>query len=107
MRLELHSPRDAGNPDEVTCYAESVDGIRWKKPNLGLFEVHGTYQNNVILDNTFAPVCHNFGLFLDTRPGVPEKERYKALGGTFPFWARKEPDSGGLLRTTEPTAALS
>src|SRR5437773_2034966 len=23
---------------EVTCYAESTDGIHWTKPNLGLFE---------------------------------------------------------------------
>ncbi len=93
---------NAGNPDEVTCYAESVDGVHWTKPNLGLFKVHGTYENNVILDSSFAPVCHDFSPFLDTRPGVPAHERYKALGGTFPFWARKEPDSGGLLALVSP-----
>ena len=29
-----------------------------------------------------APVTHNFSPFLDTRPGVIAKQRYKALGGT-------------------------
>ena len=93
---------NAGNPDETTCYAESADGIRWTKPNLGLFKVHGTRENNVILDNTFAPVCHNFAPFVDTRPGVPADQRYKALGGTFPVEWRKEPDSGGLMALVSP-----
>jgi hypothetical protein len=72
-----------GEPTEVTCYAESRDGITWTKPALGLFEVNGTRENNVILDSSFAPACHNFSPFLDTRPGVPAAERYKALGGLF------------------------
>ena len=93
---------NAGNPDETTCYAESVDGIHWTKPNLGLFEVHGTRENNVILDNSFAPVCSNFGPFIDTRPGVPADQRYKALGGTFPISWRKEPDSDGVLALVSP-----
>ncbi len=93
---------NAGNPDETTCYAESADGIRWTKPNLSLFKVHGTRENNVILDNTFAPVCHNFAPFVDTRPGVPADQRYKALGGTFPVEWRKEPDSGGLMALVSP-----
>jgi len=70
-----------GSVDEVYCYAESRDGIKWKKPNLGLFEVRGTRQNNVILANA-APVTHNFCPFLDTRPGVPPSQRLKAAGGT-------------------------
>ena len=35
-----------GSLDEVTCYAESRDGIHWEKPDLGLFEVAGTRKNN-------------------------------------------------------------
>ena len=34
---------------EVTCYAESRDGIQWTKPALRLFEVRGRMDNNVIL----------------------------------------------------------
>jgi len=70
-----------GSAKEVTCYAESRDGINWIKPDLGLFEVQGTTKNNVILSNT-APFSHNFAPFLDTRPGVPQSERYKAAAGT-------------------------
>ena len=70
-----------GSDDEVTCYAESKDGITWAKPNLGFFEVLGRRDNNVILAGQ-APFSHNFAPFLDTRPGVPAAERYKALAGT-------------------------
>ena len=70
-----------GSADEVTCYAESRDGLAWSKPELGLFEVHGTRANNVVLAGQ-PPFSHNFAPFLDTRPGVPPEARYKALAGT-------------------------
>jgi hypothetical protein len=70
-----------GSEAEVTCYAESPDGLRWEKPELGLFEVRGTRKNNVVLAGS-APASHNFSPFLDARPGVPEAERFKALAGT-------------------------
>jgi len=70
-----------GNSNEVTCYAESTDGIHVTKPRLGLFEINETKDNNVILAGA-APVHHNFCPFLDTRPGIPPEQRYKALGGT-------------------------
>jgi hypothetical protein len=70
-----------GSADEVTCYAESRDGVTWTKPALGLFEVHGTRENNVVLAGQ-PPFSHNFAPFLDTRPGVPKEERFKAFAGT-------------------------
>ena len=70
-----------GSDTEVTCYAESRDGIHFTKPALGLFEVHGTRSNNVVLAG-HAPFSHNFAPFLDSRPGVPAAERFKALAGT-------------------------
>lgn len=33
----------------VVCYAESADGIRWHKPKLGIHEVCGTKDNNVVM----------------------------------------------------------
>jgi len=69
-----------GSNLEVTCYAESRDGIKWVKPDVGLFEVAGTRKNNVVLAGQ-PPFSHNFSPFLDTRPGVAESERYKALAG--------------------------
>ncbi len=67
---------------EVTCVAESSDGIHWERPDLGLFEVQGTKENNVVLARSRG--CHNLAPFLDARqtPGVPPDQRYKALGGT-------------------------
>jgi hypothetical protein len=75
--------RGDGSADahEVSCVAESSDGLHWTRPNLGLFEVSGTRDNNVFLVEP-KTVTHNFCPFLDTRPGVPPTERYKAVGGT-------------------------
>ncbi len=70
-----------GAAHEVTCYAESKDGISWHKPNLGLYEVEGTRSNNVVLAGR-SQLSHNFAPFLDQRPGVPAGEKYKALAGT-------------------------
>lgn len=70
-----------GSEVEATCYAESADGITFTKPNLGLFEVMGTHDNNAVLAH-MAPFHHNFSPFIDTRPGVPAEERYKAVAGT-------------------------
>ena len=64
---------------EFYCYAESHDGIHWTKPDLGLFEFNGSKDNNIIWSGRGT---HNFTPFRDTRPGCPDAERYKALGGT-------------------------
>lgn len=77
----LPFPRADGSSAEVTCYAESQDGIHWTKPNLALFDVSGTRDNNVILAD-LPPFSHNFSPLVDTRPGVKPEERYKALAGT-------------------------
>ncbi|WP_235935276.1 glycoside hydrolase family protein [Candidatus Laterigemmans baculatus] len=70
-----------GNSREVTCYAESTDGLHWTKPKLRLFEVEGTRENNVILADA-APVTHNFCPMLDLNPAADPEQRYKAIGGT-------------------------
>lgn len=66
---------------EVTCYAESRDGITFTRPKLGLISFGGNKDNNAILADV-GPVTHNFAPFLDTRPGVPKTERFKAVGGS-------------------------
>lgn len=74
--------RIKGELTDVTCYAESDDGIEWKRPNLRIHEVNGTLDNNVILVNEPFEVSHNFAAMYDGRPGVPQEERYKAVGGS-------------------------
>ena len=76
--------REAGNDgqqDEVTCMAESVDGISWRKPVLGIHTVDGSSANNVILAKA-SPITHNFSPFIDLNPESLASERFKALGGT-------------------------
>ena len=63
---------------EVTCYAESKDGIHWEKPKLGLFEWEGSKENNIVW---LGPGTHNFTAFRDGNPATPAESRYKALGG--------------------------
>src|SRR5690606_9705641 len=65
-------------------------GINWEKPNLGLYEINGSFNNNVILADA-APVTHNFSPFLDKNPNANANQRYKALGGT---------DRSGLIAYT-------
>ncbi len=65
---------------EVICVAESKDGIHWTRPKLGIYEVRGTKDNNVVLARNRG--CHNLAPFIDTNPNCPAEERYKALGGT-------------------------
>ena len=69
-----------GGGNEVTCYAESTDGIQWTRPDLGIYEVEGTRKNNVILAHD-PPFSHNFTPFIDARPGVDASERFKAVAG--------------------------
>ncbi len=76
----LPSAGKDGTSAETTCYAESEDGIRWTKPKLGLFEVDGTKDNNVVLA-AYAPASHNFCPFLDRNPEAAPDARFKALGG--------------------------
>ncbi|MBI3943353.1 MAG: hypothetical protein HY326_10105 [Chloroflexi bacterium] len=66
---------------EVTCYAESSDGIHWVKPNVGLVDFQGSKENNIILGPEYIGITRNFTPFLDIRPGVPTAERFKGLGG--------------------------
>jgi hypothetical protein len=64
--------------NQITCYAESRDGIQWTKPSLGLVDVQGSTDNNIILR---GETSHNFSPFRDPRPGIPPQEQYKAMGG--------------------------
>lgn len=62
---------------EFTCYAESRDGLKWEKPQLGLCEFDGSKQNNIVWA---APgECHNFTPFKDGNPACAPDARYKAV----------------------------
>ena len=65
---------------EVTCVAESTNGIDWTRPQVGIYEVRGTTENNVVLTHNRG--CHNLAPFVDSNPACRAEERYKALGGS-------------------------
>jgi hypothetical protein len=66
----------------ILCYAESDDGIHWKKPNLGLVEWKGSRKNNIILPNEDFPFSASEfagpGIFVDHAATNPN-ERYKLI----------------------------
>ena len=66
---------------EVTCYAESRDGIHWVKPKLGLFEFNGSKENNIVIDGVGT---HCFVAFKDGNPDSPPEARYKGIARGWP-----------------------
>src|SRR5690606_20092178 len=96
---QLANPRPSLGP--FLCYAESKDGITWRRPNLGLVTFNGSKTNNIVLDaNTITPkndykiVEMGVTVFKDARPDVARDARYKAVAIT-----RKpnQRDNAGLL----------
>ncbi len=77
MYYRGYTPAD-NSDSQVTCYAESNDGIHFTRPNLGLHEFNGDKENNIVLSGV---VSHNFAPFLDANPAAKPEERYKALAG--------------------------
>jgi hypothetical protein len=65
-----------GGDVSLVGYAESDDGVVWKKPDLGLVDYHGTKNN--LCDLGF----HSPSVFID--PVAPESHRYRAAGYTRP-----------------------
>lgn len=59
------------------CYAESDDGIRWRKPELGLFNYEGSKANNIVWTGKGA---HDFTPFFDANPDCAPEAKYKAVG---------------------------
>ena len=67
------SVSDAGLESARFGYAESEDGRLWRKPNLGLVELNGRRDMNLI-----PPKPKRTNVFID--PTAPPPERYKTFG---------------------------
>lgn len=110
MHYRYVYPSDDQDGHEFFCYAESRDGVNWTKPDLGLFTIPESKDRNAITEENMAEpgdedsdhfpcISHNLRPFIDTRPGVPEAERFKALGAGYNsgspnagFWALSSAD---------------
>src|SRR5205814_58804 len=83
----------------VLCYATSNDGIHWERPALGLHEVLGTRENNVVIgDDHHNGLDHWESILKDPLELNPER-RYKALGWSSYDWAGP---MSGLYTMTSP-----
>ncbi len=75
--------RDNPAKVEMVAVLESTDGIHFERPSLNNIDISRWYEglegpNNVVIGR--SRVSHNFTPFIDTRPGVPEEEKYKGIG---------------------------
>lgn len=57
----------------IVCYAESSDGLNWRKPELGLWEHNGSKANNIV-----APFLAGVGVARDDQEQDPSR-RYKMV----------------------------
>ena len=72
----------------VYCVAVSDDGVHFDRPEVNKHAWQGRKQNNIIFAQ--EPFTHTVAPFIDTRPGVPAAQRYKALSRNL-----LEPDNEG------------
>ncbi len=65
------------------AYAESDDGINWRKPDLGLHEFNGSKNNNIVvpsgLMNGYNIDAAHCAVFKDTNPNVSPDAIYKGV----------------------------
>jgi len=74
---------DTDSHPTYLCYAESDDGLHWRRPELGLHEFHGSKANNIVMGaGKVGDVEYDTGspaVFKDENPKVPADARYKAF----------------------------
>lgn len=94
---------DASTHGAFCCYAESDDGIHWRKPALGLHEFQGSKANNIVMvKQKVGDAMSEPGepaVFKDENPDVPPDARYKAL---LPANFRPKDFRRGLLAFKSP-----
>ena len=90
---------DTGEHPLYCCYAESDDGIHWRKPELGLFEFRGSTKNNIVMAKGGAGLTDvdpgHPAVFKDDNPQAADDARYKAIvrsAGRHGLCALKSPD---------------
>lgn len=77
IRMYYRGSAEPNTHDQVTCLAESPDGIHFERVNAGIYEFEGSTDNNIVW---WGKGAHNFTPFLDTNPDAPPDQRYKAVG---------------------------
>jgi len=76
MWYESHPVKDRSRNVGLLCYAESEDGVEWKRPDLGIIAFNGTTANNIVYP-TPGEEFHGGTVFKD--PIASPHERYKLI----------------------------
>ncbi len=73
------------------CYAESADGVRWEKPDLGLVEFRGSLHNNLIAGPCGVPALNPRGGAAERFMAIVEHRRqlYVTVSPDGLSWRRK------------------
>jgi hypothetical protein len=97
--------------DTSFCYAESTDGIHWKKPELGLVSYQGSSRNNILFrqigEGSYRSRVHGSCVFID--PLAPPAARYRCVSqglfqgiGDRPYYVAGMSSPDGLHWTRDP-----
>ena len=83
-KWRLYYTSTLSSNQKYVSYAESLDGIRWIRPNLGIVEFDGSKENNIILDIEMLKEFEftgfdNFSVFYDENPACLPDEKYKMV----------------------------
>ncbi len=83
MWYDVSTPATDREPSRrVVCYAESDDGVRWRKPIVGQIEWNGSRQNNIVAPSSAAGGMGGAAVFRDDQG--PPAERYKLWTKYYP-----------------------
>jgi len=85
VRIWYGSCRGVGMSEIRVAYAESEDGIHFLKPKLGLHEVDGSKENNIVLP---GPRIAGAAVWVD--PKAPPEHRYKTQTKVYPPGQREK-----------------
>ena len=88
----------------VLCYAESEDGLSWRKPELGLQEWNGSRANNIVLGRELTGPRGLMGAAVFRDATAPAHERFKCM-----FMGRTDavPGLEGLPRPGRPVDPMT
>lgn len=75
---EMDVDEDIGT-QRILAYAESTDGVRWDKPNLGIVTYRGSRDNNLVFGLDGSPGRDGHGATVFKDPNAPPDERYKLI----------------------------
>ena len=92
----LDKPAEYPGDRRAVAYAESRDGIHFRKPILGLVAKDGSTQNNLVMPTDLERLALAGGSVMrDENPKCPPGERYKSWAKLYAKRRQGPPTQGG------------